>query len=209
MKSLKQTNERQKQVMEIFFDEISNSLLIRGYTTRLFIRSYLAEDFEKCSALYGDKELTKFFDNGKPRTEKQIIDYIEERGCRYFKRGQPFGLFSVFLKDDNSFVGQVDLVPTDNSGEVEIGWIFHKNFHNKGFCSEAVLNFLMPLINKIHQMNFNAGLQRVNRIIATAHPENIASNKVIEKAGLTLYQQKLRYEGNPRNWYSLTLNQGG
>jgi len=183
----------------------SGRLFIEAFTDRLFIRSYANEDFDRCLSLYGDVEITKFFDHGEPRTNEEILDYVQERGDRYFNQGEPYGIFSVFLRENNSFIGQIDLVPTDNPGEVEIGWIFHKEFQGKGFCSEAVLDFLLPFIHRIAQMGFKTGGLLVYKVIATAHPENIASNRVIQKAGLSMYQSQLRYGGKPRNWYSLHL----
>ncbi|MBS0615704.1 MAG: GNAT family N-acetyltransferase [Verrucomicrobia bacterium] len=190
---------------KISFFSHGHRLLIEGFTERLYIRSYQDSDLESCLDLYSDEEITKYFDNGKPRTAQQILEYIKERGRRYFDRGEPFGLFSVFLKDSFTFIGQVDLVPTGNPGEVEIGWIFLKDFHNKGYCTEAVQDFLLPLIQGLYKRNYQSTGLTINRIIATAHPKNIASNKIIQKAGLAFYQSSLRYEGNPRNWYSLNL----
>lgn len=179
-------------------------LSVTGTTDRLFIRSYLIADFGSCLKLYGDPETTKFFDHGRPRSSQEVFEYIQERGSRYFDQDQPYGLFSVFLKETETFIGQVDLVPTEVPGEVEIGWIFLKEFHNKGFGSEAVLKFLVPLIKKLIEIKFESNGAIINKVIATAHPQNIASNKIIQKAGLTMYDFRIRYGGNPRNWYSWT-----
>ncbi len=187
----------------ITFSRNGAQLSIEAFTDRLFIRSY-EEDFERCLSLYGDGELTRYFDHGKPRTYKEIIEYVGDRGSRYFDQGLPFGIFSVFLKE-GVFVGQVDLVPTENPGEVEIGWILLEKFHGQGLCSEAVMSFLMPLVQRIVNMKLKSRGVVINRVIATAHPENIASNKIIQKAGLMLYQKELRYGGKPRNWYCLNL----
>src|SRR3954470_22250548 len=107
-------------IESISFSRSAAQLSIEAFTDRLFIRSY-AEDFERCLSLYGDGELTRYFDHGNPRTYQEILEYVGDRGSRYFDQGLPFGIFSVFLKEGNLFVGQVDLVPTENPGEVEIG----------------------------------------------------------------------------------------
>ena len=190
---------------EVFVYNSGGRVVIEGFTNRLIIRSYSGEDFNECLALYGDKEITKYFDHGKPRIGNEIFEYVQSRGSKYFENGEPFGLFSVFLRDNNCCIGQVDLVPTEIPGEVEIGWIFHKKFHNKGFCSETVLEFLIPLIYKLSDLGYKANGNQIYRIIATAHPENIASNKIIKKAGFTLYQAQLRYGGKPRNCYYIQI----
>jgi RimJ/RimL family protein N-acetyltransferase len=96
-------------------------------------------------------------------------------------------------------------VPTGIEGEVEIGWIFHKEFQGQGMCSEAVLDFLIPLAYEIKKMKVNVNGKPLSQIMATAHPQNIASNKIILKAGLHLYKQSERFEGKPRNWYKTLL----
>jgi RimJ/RimL family protein N-acetyltransferase len=192
-------------IENLIIDKHADQLAIEGLTDRLFIRSYNNEDFERCLSLYGDRELTRYFDQGRPRTQREIFEYVGERGPGYFDQGLPFGIFSVFLRESNEFVGQVDLVPTDKPGEVEIGWIFRKEFHHQGLCTEAVLSFLMPLVHRLVEMKFKAKGVVVNRVIATAHPKNIPSNKIIQKAGLIHFQTRLRYGGKPRNWYGLDL----
>ncbi len=190
-------------IESITFSRNASQLKVEAFTDRLYIRSYDKEDFEKCLSLYGDRELTRYFDHGEPRSHKEILEYVGNRGSRYFDHGLPFGIFSVFLKD--VFVGQVDLVPAENPGEVEIGWIFLGEFHGQGLCSEAVMSFLMPLVQRIVNMKFKSKGVEINRVVATAHPENISSNKIIQKAGLLLDRKGLRYGGKPRNWYCLSL----
>ena len=180
------------------------ALTIEKSTHRLYIRSYSIDDKE-CFAMYSDPDLTRFFDHGQPRTKTEIDIYLEERGAYFFQQGLPFGLFSVFLKHSLTFIGQVDVVPSGEAGEVEIGWIFLKEFHNRGYCSEAVKFFLIPFIKDLAKEKVEVEGKPIHRIIATAHPENKASQRMMEKAGLSFYKQGLRYRNNPRNWYELKL----
>lgn len=184
---------------------LSKAVFIEKNTDRLYIRSYTSDDYEDCLSLYSNPVLTRFFDHGKPRTKTQIDAYLKERGDYFFQKGLPFGLFSVFLKNNGTFIGQIDVVPTGEPGEVEIGWIFLKEFQNRGYCSESVISFLIPLIKELVNDNVEVAGKIINRIIATAHPENKASQRIMIKAGLSYYKKGLRYGGNPRNWYELTL----
>ncbi len=102
----------------ISFQLDGNELFVEMETDNLYVRSYKDEDFENCVLLYGDEGITKFFDHGKPRSRKEVEDYVAQRGRRYFNRGEPFGLFSIFDKQDMSFMGQVDLLPTGEPGVV-------------------------------------------------------------------------------------------
>jgi len=184
-----------------------NFLTIEKYTTRLYIRSYNEYDYEDCLSIYSDPELTRFFDHGKPRSKFEIDAYLEERGLYFSQRDLPFGLFSVFLKDGVTFIGQVDVVPTGEPGEVEIGWIFRKEFQNLGYCSESVISFLIPFIKNLSKEKIEVSEQVIDRIVATAHPDNTPSQRIMEKAGLSFFKTSLRYGGNPRKWYALNLGQ--
>jgi len=183
----------------------TDGVLIKSSTPRLQIKSYDPSDYKNSFSMYTCPILTRYFDHGKPRTKPEVDTFISKRGTYYFNKGTPFGLFSVFLKENNAFIGQVDLVPTGKPGEVEIGWIFKKDYQNFGFCSEVITFFLMPFIQNLIREEVQSSGVVINRVIATAHPENKASARIILKAGLTFFKKELRYEGNPRNWYELNL----
>ena len=85
----------------------AKDIKIEKSTDRLYIRSYTEDDYENCLSLYSDPILTQFFDHGKPRTKLEIDRYIEKRGRFFLKKDLPFGLFSVFLSDRVTFIGQV------------------------------------------------------------------------------------------------------
>ena len=87
----------------------------------------------------------------------------------------------MFTKQDKAFIGQVDLVPF-SPGVIEIGWIFFPEYQGMGLGTECVRNFLVVLIDELIHKGFRAKGSLIKKVIATAHPENIASNKLMEKA---------------------------
>lgn len=186
---------------DILIKPLNCKVDVSGVTSRLYIRSYNEGDYKDSVLLYGNKEITKYFDHGMPRAQKEIDAYLEDRGKSYFNQGLPFGIFSVFIKDSSKFIGQVDLVPFEKSGVVEIGWIFKKDFHGKGYCTEAVKEFLLPLAKKINSQS----IYNIEKLMATAHPDNVASNRVIKKLGMKYEKEEDRYNGKPRLWYSINL----
>lgn len=176
------------------------------HTKRLYVRQFQESDYKQSVLLYSDPVLTKFFDHGEPRNVIEIDDYLDTRAACYFEKGMPFGIFSVFLDSCRTFIGQVDMVPTDNEGEVEIGWIFLQEHQGKGYCTEAINEFLLPLARNASKNEVRVNGSRLNRVIATAHPENVASKRIMDKVGLTFYKSELKYDGKPREWYELILN---
>lgn len=169
-------------------------------TKRLLIRLYKDEDFEKCVQLYGDEKITKFFDHGKPRNREEVSLLIDKKAKNFLDNGYPFGLFSIFLKENEEFIGQIDLIPL-NQGVAEVGFILKEEFQNQGLATEslkAIINEYIKEINKNPLAKCDA--LPINKIIATAHPQNIASNKLLKKVGMSFEKNENRFD-QPRLWY--------
>ena len=170
-------------------------------TARLNIRSYNDKDFENSVALYGNPLATKYFDNGKPRSKEQVAELVGDIGHKYFSNGQPFGLFTIFSKAE--FVGHIDLVPTEESGEVEVGFILDPKFQGQGFGTESAQALVYDYIDELNSDGITSNGSSIQRIMATVHPENIPSQKVLEKIGLSFEKFQERFE-RPRYWYGLS-----
>lgn len=168
---------------------------------RLFIRPYQESDFEQSVALYGDPTIIKYFDHGKPFTRDDVRSLIQNSGIKHFQEGRPLGLFSIFKKDDMSFVGHIDLLPTDQPGILEIGFILHKTHQGLGFCTESV-NILLQHVEQLVNDGYMILGSFIKGITATVHPKNIGSKRVLEKSGMTLEKSSPRF-GQPRLWYFL------
>lgn len=169
-------------------------------TERLIIESYKDRDFQNCIQLYGDREITRYFDHGKPRTYIEVQQLIEERGKKYFENGEPFGLFSLFLKEDGRFIGQADLFPTDEPGVLEIGCILLKQFQRMKYGTEAVKALIIDYIDDLIHRNIKDRGMSLYKILGTVHPDNLPSNMLVRKCGMQVNKFQERF-GNPRIWY--------
>lgn len=187
---------------EVFLSEEESVVQVEIETPRLLIRSYHVQDFEECVALYGNTKITKFFDHGKPRSRNEVKKLIREK-TGYFKKGQPFGLFSIFLKNSMTFIGQIDLIPV-KPGVVEIGFILLAKYQNKGFGSEIVNAFLLDYVNELNVQGYSYGGSPIKEVIATVHPLNLPSKKLMEKMGMHFKKFQNRFDA-PRLWYTYKL----
>lgn len=71
-------------------------------------------------------------------------------------------------------IGAVGIYLNNRRDTVELGWILHPSYHNRGYATEAaraVMSFAKQELN-------------IHRFIAHCDTENIASQKVMEKLGL-------------------------
>ena len=92
-------------------------------TQHLVMRPYQPIDFENSVQLYGNTKAMKYFDYGQPLS-RESVKALTEKGCALFKKGQPFGLFSILHQETMDFVGHIDSFPLeDNSAIVEMGII--------------------------------------------------------------------------------------
>lgn len=200
-KVLKKGKLLQEEIMghqpRITFRSESGALHVEIETERLRIRSYQDSDFKECVTLYGDASITKYFDSGMPRTEEEVRELIRERAS-YFPQGKPFGLFSVFHKKSGNFLGQVDFFPSE--GAMEIGFILHERYQNQGFCTETMRAILVQYLEALRQ-EFAFPIRKV---VATAHPFNYSSQKVLQKLGMRFEKEEERF-GHPRLWYQMEV----
>lgn len=85
----------------------------------------------------------------------------------------------IEYKENHQAIGMIDVVKFNLTNETaEIGYVLSDDYWNKGLMTEAfnlVISFLFERVG-------------VHRIVATHDSDNIASGRVMEKAGL-------RYEG--------------
>lgn len=185
----------------VLFAREDNGLKVTIETKRLIIRSYQDSDFDDCAKLYENEKLTKFFDHCKPRSRQEIQELINSK-IKYFSNFEPFGLFSIFRKKDGAFIGQVDLMPFEEPGVVEVGCIFDRNYHNQGFCPEAIRAILFDYVNALNANGYTSKGEVIYKILATAHPKNHASKRIIKNLGMVFEKMEERF-GHPRLWFYL------
>ncbi len=132
----------------------------------------------------------RYIGGGSPLTreqsEAQISDFVrhwEERG---------FGLWAAELRESGDLVGFVGLVYQDEWSETEVGWRLDRAYWGRGLATEGAVASLRYGFEEL-------GL---GRIIAIIQPENSASRRVAEKAGLTL-RGEARWRGNAVVWCAI------
>lgn len=143
-------------------------------TKRLILKTTELSDLDNLVALRSDPDVMKYTGDdvqGKEEVKEALNFFISY----YDKHGM--GFFSVFEKETGSFVGQAGLFHLlfdERQPEIEIAYRLHKKFWGKGYATE--------LAKAIIQWGFQH-LSK-DKLIASSYPENVASQKVLKKAGL-------------------------
>jgi [ribosomal protein S5]-alanine N-acetyltransferase len=141
-------------------------------TDRLSLRSTTDSDAENLLALFNNEKVRRFLPPSQPATLDRIKRSIERRKELESKLG--FAPMIIELRETGTFIGNAGLQPISETREIEIAYHFLPEFWGKGYATEAAIALL--------EFGFNtAGLKE---IIGICFPENIASARVLEKAGM-------------------------
>jgi ribosomal-protein-alanine N-acetyltransferase len=147
-------------------------MLPRIETERLLLRTYQTEDLETLYLLASDPHITRFFPDGFKLSREDILSSLPRRTEKWEKNG--FGQFGVFEKESGKLIGYCGLQYLDNTTEVEIYYGFFSDYWGKGIATEAAAAVL----------DFGFEQVKLGRIVGVTHPENTASQKVLQKIGL-------------------------
>ena len=151
-------------------------------TPRLTLRYLTLEDTEALAAIYADPIVMKFFSGTRSRqvTKQKIKKMIQS----YTK--QDIGLWATIYKPDNKFIGRCGLLSQiiDECSELEIAYMLAREYWNRGLATEAA--------GAIRDYGFEK--IGCSRLISLIDQNNIASQKVALKTGLT-YEKDVEMEG--------------
>jgi len=142
----------------------------------MYFREFRAEDAQGLFELDGDPEVMRFISKGQPTLLSQIQNEIIPRFLDYYGQSPPRGFWAAHLRATDEFIGWFHLRPDKISpDEMELGYRLKRSVWGRGLATEGS----RALIGKAFR---EWGYGKVSaRTMAT----NLASRRVMEKAGLT------------------------
>ena len=154
-------------------------------TKRLHLRKPLLSDAVPIFDQYAQNdEVTKYLTWQPHKNLKETKEFLR-RCVNVWKEGTAFP-WAIIRKTDQQFLGMIEIVAIDHAG-VNVGYVLAKKFWGKGYIPEA----LKAIINWAFLQ------EEIFRVWAFCDTENIASAKVLEKAGM-------QQEGILRRWLKLS-----
>lgn len=137
-------------------------------TERLVLKSYTDKD---------QKDMIELLTNEKIKETFMIPDfYKEDEAISLFKKLKEYSYseehYYVGIYKDEQLIGFINDVYRDTD-KIELGYVIHPNFHNKGYITEA----LGAVIKDLFEKGFN-------EVMAGAFEANKASFRVMEKCGM-------------------------
>jgi hypothetical protein len=164
-------------------------------TGRLLLRHFHAFDADAMQGVFGDADVMKFGPGVHP--VEWVRDWIH--GCQDNYQRLGFGPWAVVEKANQTVIGYCGLFYyPDVAGkpEIEIGYRLRRPFWGQGYATEAVL--------AVRDYAFN--VLCIKSLIALIDPQNAASIRVAEKAGMR-YERGVLLEGYTHPDYLYAIRQ--
>lgn len=141
-------------------------------TRRLLARRWHAGDLDALMEVYGDAQAMRHVGDGQPLTRADCERWIAVTLDNYAQRG--YGMYALAEAAGGTVVGFAGIVHPGGQAEPEVKYAFRRSHWGIGLATEAVTGLLRHARDEL-------GL---SGLIATTHPENAASHRVLAKAGM-------------------------
>jgi RimJ/RimL family protein N-acetyltransferase len=145
-------------------------------TERMYFRQFQDADAQLLFELDSDPEVMRFISKGQTTPLARIRNEIIPKFLDYYGRNPPQGFWAAHLRETGSFIGWFHLRPDKiSANEMELGYRLERNVWGRGLATEGSKALLEKAFN-------NWGYEKV---CARTLADNMASRRVMEKAGLS------------------------
>ncbi len=142
-------------------------------TARLTLRSFTEADAAPLHRLLGEGDVLRYF----PQTEPPALDRVQRMvgNILYHWEERGYGWWAVELRQTRGLIGWNGLTYLPETDEVEVAYLLGRPFWGQGYATEGA------------QASLRYGFEQVGAetIVGIVHPDNIASQRVLEKIGLS------------------------
>ena len=142
-------------------------------TERLILRPLEPGDAEDIHAVYSDASTFEYLASEPSESIEETREVIARVERRLRERGLALG--AVVERASGRVIGDCGLQHLEGGEQVEVGYRMGREYRGRGYTTEAVRAWL----------SYGLETLGLDRIVAVAKPENRASTRVMEKAGMT------------------------
>ena len=143
-------------------------------TERLMIREFKQTDIDSIHEYASDPEVVRYMPF-EPNTPEQSKNYFERAINRQQEETRTDYELAVIHKESNKLIGGCRLNKVSDI-QAQIGFIYNKKYWGYGYATETAKALV----------DYGFTELGIHRIYATCDPDNVASKRVLEKAGLVL-----------------------
>jgi RimJ/RimL family protein N-acetyltransferase len=141
-------------------------------TPRLDLRPFTLADAGPFHRILCGKDVLHYFPRSDPPPLERVEKWIGQVLAHWQAHG--YGLWAVVARDSGELLGRSGLQWLPETGEIEVDFLLGEHFWGRGFATEA------------GQASLRFGLEKlaVEFVVGIVHPENLASQRVLEKIGM-------------------------
>lgn len=160
-------------------------------TDRLTLYRFTPADVETILTLDSDPVVMRYVI--PPRTRPEIEKYVADVLADY-DRFPGLGRWLAHERATGRFVGIWMLKPLQETEHIEVGYRMFEEFWGRGFATEVARALVRHGFETV----------RLRQIVGITHPDNAASQHVLEKCGLQ-YQRTIRlgFVEHPLRFYTI------
>ncbi len=150
-----------------------NTLLLPLKTTHLTLRPLQPADAEALYRINQSEGVLRYFPNPAPPALEKVQRFVAGQQAHWEKYG--YGNWGILPDGEQEIVGWGGLQYLPELDDTEVGFLLDRPFWGKGYATEVA------------QASLRFGFEHFGlaHIIALVHPENIASQRVLEKCGMS------------------------
>ncbi len=150
----------------------------------MYFRQFTDADAPLLLELDGDPDVMRFISKGKPTPLPKIQNEIIPKFLNYYRQLPPQGFWAAHLRDTGDFIGWFHLRPgTVHPTEMELGYRLKRKAWGRGLATEGSQALLAKAFQEWGH----------DKVCAHTMADNLASRRVMEKAGLK-YECEFYYE---------------
>ena len=143
-------------------------------TAHTKLRPFRLEDTDALFQIANQKDIFKYFPNPAPWSCEKAEKFIQSQLEHWERHG--FGWWGVEPLDGPELIGWNGLQYLPATDEIEVGYLMSRDYQGRGWTTEGVCACL----------GFGFNQLGIRSVIAIVHPENIPSQRVALKCGLSL-----------------------
>jgi len=160
-------------------------------TPRLRLRMWETGDAPLVKALHADPQTNRFLSQkADPWSDKKVARRLAGWADEFATDG--LTKFKLSRRSDGVFLGRAGFSRLPETGEFELGYAIRRSEWGNGYASEIAAALARWFFT----------LDKADHFVAFAHVENIASQRVLEKAGMRFERNGL-YHNMPFRFYRM------
>ena len=160
---------------------MSSSIFTSLTTERLVLRHFSMDDASALFKIVQEPNIFQYFPT-KTAWEMEKVERSIQHQIDHWEKFK-YGLFAVTFRETGQLMGWCGLEFLPDTNETEVGYLLSGEFWGKGYATEAASA----------SVQFGKKDIGLKEIIGLTDPLNIASQRVLEKSGLTFTRRQIYF----------------